>query len=116
MVHVYREIGVDGPDVEALRQQAADLVAGPMGGMLSSMVNAELGWAALSRGDLEEAAEQFEAGVQGTSATKYLEAPALWVGLALTRLRSGDVEAAAGLVAEADAFVDGRSMAFLRPL
>ena len=116
MSHLYSEIGIGGPDVETLREQAADLVAGPMGGMLSSMVHAELGWAALSTGDLDVATEQFETGVNGTSATKYLEAPALWVGLALARLASGAAEAAADLVAEAAEFVGGRSMAFLRPL
>jgi tetratricopeptide (TPR) repeat protein len=116
MFHLYREVGVGGPDIDALREKAADLVAGPMGGMLASMVHAELGWAALSTGDLEAAAEQFENGVEGTSATKYLEAPALWVGLALVRLAAGDAEAASGLVAGAAEFVDERSMAFFHPL
>ena len=116
MLRVYREVGSGGPDVDALRDQAAGLVAGPMGGMLSSMVHAELGWAALSTGDLEAAGEQFETGVDGTSATKFLEAPSLWVGLALVRLSEGDAGAAAGFAAQAAGFVDERAMAFMRPL
>jgi tetratricopeptide (TPR) repeat protein len=87
-----------------------------MGSMLSSMVHAELGWAALIAGDLETARGLFQTGIDGTSATKYLEAPALWVGQALAYLASGDHARAGSLVDEATGFVDDRAMAFLRPL
>ena len=110
------DLGIADADVDALQTRAEEAVAGPMGQMLSSIVHAELGFAAMATGDLDRAADQFRTGVEGTSATKYLAAPLLMVGLALTSIRSGDGERAQELLDEAASFVDAKGMAFVRPV
>jgi tetratricopeptide (TPR) repeat protein len=116
MVRIYRDLGIEDPDVASLQEKAVEYLARPAGSLLSSVVDAELGWSALARGRLEEAEEWFRSGVDGTSAAKSLEAVPLLAGLALTRLAAGDLDEAATLIERASEYVEEKRMAYLRPL
>jgi ATP/maltotriose-dependent transcriptional regulator MalT len=116
MVRIYRDLGIEGPGVASLQEKAAEYLARPAGRLLSSVVDAELGWSALARGRLVEAEEWLRSGVDGTSAAKSLEAVPLLAGLALTRLAAGDRDEAATLIERASEYVEEKRMAHLRPL
>lgn len=115
LARLYAQMDIEDDDVAALRTRATELLSWPMGTMLSSVVHAELGWAALERGDPEAAADHFDTGLAGSSAAKYLETPALLLGAAQARLETGDHEAAGDLLARASVFVEERAMAYLWP-
>jgi len=116
MVRIYRDLGIEDPDVASLQEKAVEEMTRPGGSLLSSVVSAELGWSALARQRLEEAEARFRSGVDGTSAAKSLEVVPLLAGLALTLLAAGDPDGAASQVERASEYVDDKGMAYLRPL
>ncbi len=115
MVHVYVGTGQWDEATAELANVALGYLETPMGETLASTVFAELGWAALERADLREAASLLSQGLAGSSASKLLETPRLLLGLATVRIGEGDLEAAEGLISEAADFVSERAMVHLGP-
>ena len=113
MAVIYTELGM--PDDDHLGRTALEYLDTPMGDMLASSVYADLGWAALIRGDVDEAERMFVTGVEGSSASRLHEASALLLGLAEVRIAQGDTAVAASLIDEALAFTIERGIRYRRP-
>jgi tetratricopeptide (TPR) repeat protein len=115
MVRIYVELGMDGEEAAQLRSSALGYLEGPTGETLASTVYAELGWAAIERCSLEDAAEMFALGIAGQSASKLLELPTLLLGLATVRTAAGNPAGTEALISEASDFIDDRGMAWATP-
>lgn len=116
MARIYVELGGSWDEVAASEAKALEHLETPMGETMASSVLADLGWAALGRGDLESALDLFARGLAGSSASKLIETPRLLLGLASVRVRRGELDSASELIAEANTFVEERQMAYYRPV
>jgi ATP/maltotriose-dependent transcriptional regulator MalT len=77
---------------------------------------ADLGFAALQRGESELAGELFGRGLTVPTTFWLIERPRLLAGSALVLLTGGDIDAAAGQIAEARQFAGERGIRHMDPL
>jgi tetratricopeptide (TPR) repeat protein len=104
MAHVYGELRVTEA-IPALRSAALEGLATPLGEFMASSVWADLGSASLLSGDPAQAAEDYQRGLDVSSATRFWERPRLLVGRTLALAASGDVASARGELAAAEAYI-----------
>lgn len=107
--HLYASLGMDEPMREA-RSAALAAVDTPVGDFVASTVWAEIGYAALARGDLGEAADRFDLGLATPSASQFWEKPRLLLGRALVSTAQDDATAAHRFLDEADTYLLGKEV------
>ncbi|MGB8362557.1 MAG: adenylate/guanylate cyclase domain-containing protein [Acidimicrobiia bacterium] len=109
MALVYATAGMD-EELPALRDEVEKSLGGPLGEFLASTALADLGFASLLSGQLDRASNDFAAALGVSSATRFVERPRLLAGQALTLVAAGDLQGAAGSLAEARSTVDEKEL------
>jgi len=114
---VYIEISPHFTDkIAEFHRYALRLLETPTGKIGGGNAWADLGWCAMTLGDVELADELFTLGMTYPTMMMRVERPRYLSGLALIRLRQGDEPAARQLVAEALAFAEDHGMKNYEPL
>jgi tetratricopeptide (TPR) repeat protein len=103
-------------EVSKFHYHALRLLESPETTMTVGTAWADLGFCALTLGDLEMAGEVFQKGLSQPSFFILLERARLLAGLALLALTRGDSGEAARLAAEAQAFAEEKGMRHVLPL
>jgi predicted ATPase/class 3 adenylate cyclase len=103
-------------EVSKFHHHALRLLESPEATMTGGAAWADLGFCALTLGDLELAGEVFQKGLNHPSLFILLERARLLAGLAALALARGDTGEAAQLAAEAQAFAEEKAMRHVLPL
>ena len=96
--------------------RALQLTEAPMGTFMGALNWAEVGFCALTTGDLKMATELFEKGLTISTAPKYLARPMLLVGSALVAMENGNLKESGKLVQEGLEFAEERKMKHTYPM
>ncbi|MBI4199959.1 MAG: AAA family ATPase [Chloroflexi bacterium] len=99
-----------------LHSQSLKLMEHIFGLVLAAQSWTDMGFWALSRGQVNRSRELFQKALTERSTVRYLVRPAALVGMALATLVGGDIDEAARLAAEARAFAEERTMRLYYPL
>jgi tetratricopeptide (TPR) repeat protein len=113
----YLEIsGHYSDEVARFHQHALKLMESPVGAMGGGTAWAELGFCALTLGDLETAETTFQKGIQYPTMFMLVERPRYLAGLALVALARGQFDQALQSVEEARDYAEERGMRYIDPL
>jgi ATP/maltotriose-dependent transcriptional regulator MalT len=115
MALVYATVGM-GVEIPALRHDAEESLAGPLGEFLASTVRADFGFVELAGGNHEKAAGDFSRGLEASSTTYFFERPRLLAGQALALGELGELDRAEQALTEGERFVDEKSVDLYRAL
>ncbi len=107
---VYAEIGVRLDESAALQKQVLEFLSDPARVVTSSQAWFNLGSAALTRGEVEQAREFFQKGLTIPSPIWLLERPRLLAGAALVDLKQKNLDEARSKIDKAWTFVQERAM------
>ena len=111
------DISQDHSDkVAQIHTEAKGLLEMPLGTATGAIAWAELGFCAMTLGDLDGASEMFQKGLEAPSAPMYMMRPRLLVGSALVALGRNDVEEASKLVGGARGLAEAVQMKQFYPL
>ena len=103
-------------EIAQFHQHALKLLDSPMGSMTGGVAWAELGYCAMTLGDLDLADDCFQKGLHHPTLFIEVERPRLLTGSALLAQARGDLEQACSLVLEAIDFAQERKMRHILPL
>ena len=113
---VYLDISPNLMDkVAEYHSQVDKLLEQPLGGIMASMVWAELGFCALAAGNVDKAKEYFEKGLSTPTAVWLVTKPQHLMGCAMVSMMRGDLEGAGAQLAEAIAYAEERRMRYFYP-
>lgn len=110
---IYRDVS---PELHAATAGSRALPTGEAEEMAGASAWADMGFAALTDGALDRAAELFERGLTRPSMSWLIERPRLLVGSALLALTRGRPDEAERLMREAREFTEQREMRCMMPL
>ena len=116
MGSTFLELGPELKDkVHYYHEQAEQLVAHPLGGVMGAAVWAELGFCSMVTNDLEKAKNLFEKGLTIPTAMMHLARPQLLMGSAFVSMAEGEIDSAQQHLEEAQTYVEGRKMNHVAP-
>jgi tetratricopeptide (TPR) repeat protein len=114
---VYLDISPHFMDrISEFHRHAWNLLETPGGSGGGGTAWADLGWCALTLGDVEIAAECFEKGLSQRSIMMWVERPRYLAGAAMVASKQGRLDDAMSLIEEGCAYVEERGMRYLFPL
>lgn len=109
MALVYATAGMD-EELPALRGQVEASLDGPLGDFFASTAMADLGFADLMSGDVDQAVTDFDTGLAAPSTTRFIERPRLLAGQALALIATGDLTGAGSALSEARSILDEKEL------
>ncbi|MCZ6892176.1 MAG: AAA family ATPase [Chloroflexi bacterium] len=104
------------PQTAEYHTQALELLEMPLGAAMGGANWADIGFCAMTAGNVTSAGDLFQKGLTISTATKNLVRPQLLVGSAFVALSQGQIDNAKRLVQEARGFAEERHMKHFYPL
>ena len=113
----HKDISIQLTDrTSQFHSEAKELMELPLGTVTGGLAWADLGFCLLATGDVDQAGQFFDKGLNVSTAFKFLARPMLLAGSAFVALARNDVTEAAKLVQEAQEFSRERGMRHFYPL
>lgn len=100
---------------QQLHAQTLEAIEKPLGSAMGAMAWAEVGFTALGLGNIEQATEMFDNGINISTATKNLAKPQLLMGQGMLKLMGGDIPGALEKIDEAENFTNSIRMKHYAP-